>query len=1076
MDDSLTPQSLMYTTTPGTSIGKDDDEPVDALKDMKTLFQILLKNRIPGPRLIRLTSEFTTEVGHGGEGIVYAASQIFEDRASAMDRNKDPRLRRSLHSWRACVVKRLRSDDARPYSYADQVGIAYSEIRRLCDDSFRHHKNIVKLTGWGIDLDALEDRSKSMSLLPLLILEKAQKDLHQFIKSSDYDYVSFDDLCTIARHIGRGLGAVHEANIAHGDMKPANVLMFSHIEGGRVTWVAKLCDFGSAAIEAKGGKKPTFRIRGTRNFWAPEYWIAENSVGSCSPESLRACDIFSFGLIVWNLFSGMPFPPLGIEESKEIALSKLGQQVYYGRASKCIRGQYETERFKNIVFMFEPMIFPHTISDGFVSLMVQRQKHHRKRRHQLTRNNIKVLEDEVNRILIVLRACLNDDAGARELSPWRYFNRRYFPSIPPVVDPVPFRPSDQNFTTDVIGDMSMRSSFKLTIDILSVHFSYLGTSIADSLTKHGSKTFSGNIGDWRRNASHNLKTWVPALKPGSTRQRLLESVYSQVRLDTPVWWHLNSLDVLDHRAEEACYPFVRFGGILRAFQIGYDDTVTSTKKLSKSRHMIYAIARIRSRIRSCCWANAKFQDLFTIASLTKNQWAWHHIDIATLAWLCRGEVGRIDLQDNIAELKWPFAPHLTLDPQLDKGKENREIVVTYEVLLLLELGCNLQSTNKFVYPSFSFLHQSSMTMFLRYLLSLQDQSLAIAVCKHFRRIAAEETTPPWTITFMTGQPADLLEDDESSPRPHFGLTTALHDSVRASNYLLVEYLVLTDFVVEALDGNRETALDLALGLERLKSARKPSNNKQIIALLQQRRGTMSEPAATKPDLPLGWEPCFDLNLEGIRQAGQKASQWVASSHGQQAWRETSIESDHDAITFRRPKAGLWEDQRIAFGQRKVTDSKGLVYHLDPLRFLRSRTDQEHKPKMATEPHYCDQWYIEDMKNTLQPPEDPLLDERAWYRNTARAWYALRSTRVAITPNVLSIFVPFSILSRALAWTKEIQITFHILSFIFMTTGIPQTKIFYRGRRSAIFNQKISDTKFANVSLICIPDTIVSFQP
>ena len=694
MDDSLTPQSLMYTSTPGTSIGKYEEESVDPSKDMKALFQILLKNKIPGPRLIRLTSEFTTEAGHGGEGIVYAASQIFEDRASALGSSKDSRLNRSLHFWRTCVVKRLRSDDARPYAYADQVRIAYSEIRRLCDDSFRRHPNIVELIGWGIDLDALEDRSKSMPLLPLLILEKAQKDLDQFIKSTDYDHASFDDLCSIALHIGQGLGAVHAANIAHGDMKPANVLMFPHTEGGRVAWVAKLCDFGSAAIEAKGKKKSTFQIRGTRNFWPPEYWIAENSVSPCSPESLRACDIFSFGLIVWNIFSGMPFPPLGMEESKKIALSKLGQQAYYDRASKCVRGQYETERFRNILFMFEPMIFPHTTTHGFVSLAMQRQRHHRTRRHQTGRNNIKVLEDEINRILIVLRACLNDDPRARELSPWRYFNRIYFPSIKPVADPVHSRLSDQEYMRDMTGEVLMRSSLENTEDTLFQYFSYSAIAVAKTFTRYRPRALSGSVSDWRRSAWHNLKNWIPALKPGSTRQRVLESVYSQVRPDGPAWWHLDSLDMLDHKAEEACYPLVRLSDIVRAFHDNHRHHMfISIKNSPKTRHMMYTIARIRSRIRWCCWTNAKLQELFTIASLTESQWAGHHIDIATLAWLCRGEVGRFDLQDNIAKLQWPFARHLTPSIQLGEGETNSEIQVTYEVLLLLEHGCNLQSTH-----------------------------------------------------------------------------------------------------------------------------------------------------------------------------------------------------------------------------------------------------------------------------------------------------------------------------------------------------------------------------------------------
>ena len=462
--------------------------------------------------------------------------------------------------------------------------------------------------------------------------------------------------------------------------------------------------------------------------------------------------------------------------------------------------------------------------------------------------------------------------------------------------------------------------------------------------------------------------------------------------------------------------------------------------------------------------------------LTKNDFAWRHIDQPNLAWLCRGEVGRVDLQDNIAALKWPFAPHL--DPNVlgrVKGGSH-EIEVTYEVLLLLEHGCSLQSTQEHMSPDIPFPSFSSMTMFLRYLLYLQNESLAIAVCKHFKRIAAEEGTLPSTITFMTGQPADLLEDDESGSRHQVGVTTALHDSVQASNYLLVEYLVLTDFVVGALDVNGETALDLAIRLENEKAARKPSNNKQIIALLQQNQATISETTAMKSGLPLGWEPCFDLSLEETRHSRQRASPWEASSHIQQAWRETSIESDHDAITFRPPKAGLYQDQRIAFGQRKVTDSKGQVYHLDPLRFLRSRTDRQHKPKVAKEPHYGDQWYMGGVGTTLQPPEDPLLDKRAWYRNMARAWYATRFPRFDTAPNVLSIFVPFSILSRALTWNKEVQLAFHTLAFIFVTTGTFQTRLFYRGKQTTVFKLSLRDNKFANVSLSCIPDIMVSSRP
>lgn len=122
MEDSLTPQASIYYSTAATSII--DEAPVDASLSMKSLFHVLLKNQIPGPRLIRLKSEFTTEIGHGGEGVVYAASKQFEANAKWFATNEKTRLNHSLHFWKTSVVKRLRSDDARPYAYADQVRIA----------------------------------------------------------------------------------------------------------------------------------------------------------------------------------------------------------------------------------------------------------------------------------------------------------------------------------------------------------------------------------------------------------------------------------------------------------------------------------------------------------------------------------------------------------------------------------------------------------------------------------------------------------------------------------------------------------------------------------------------------------------------------------------------------------------------------------------------------------------------------------------------------------------------------------------------------------------------------------------
>ena len=104
--------------------------------------------------------------------------------------------------------------------------------------------------------------------MPLLILERATLDLDQYIRSEFYEKAFFNDLCAIAHGIGNGLGAVHDAGIPHGDMKPANVLMFrvsQQTDEVRLACIAKLCDFGSATVET-GRRSKVFRKRGTRNF------------------------------------------------------------------------------------------------------------------------------------------------------------------------------------------------------------------------------------------------------------------------------------------------------------------------------------------------------------------------------------------------------------------------------------------------------------------------------------------------------------------------------------------------------------------------------------------------------------------------------------------------------------------------------------------------------------------------------------------------------------------------------------------------------------------------------------------
>ena len=635
-----------------------DDAPVNAARDMKALFSILLNNEIPGPRLLRLQTEFSDRLGHGGEGIVYCASEqyirkILDLTSPVVGWHTSERI------WVDRVVKRLRSDESRPY--AEQVRAAYSEIKRLCDESFRKHPNIVKLQGWGICLDSLENQHQALSLMPLLILERAACDLEQFIRDSEYEDVSYEDLCSLSRDIGRGLEVVHRNGIAHGDMKPANVLLFpTKGNSDRSKWTAKLCDFGSAAIEPHGKAAP-FQKRGSYHYWPPEYWLAENSVSAMEPRSLQACDIFAYGLVVWNIFSGIPFPPLSIEDTKEIALGKLGQQEYYRRASHSIRCLYDAERYQQTLCLMDSSIFAASFLGGRVHQALQRQRHHRLRRFNIGTSNKKVMELEVNRILVVLRECLNDLPELRGRTPWRYFNTDFYSAIPAESVPRLQPPTDGARDRSIIGHLTAAGK-RLSKRVLPAL--RLMEMFGDNLKSIGDgfeRQFNGWLAFWGRH---------------SERQQSYEHLCNILRGCLPIGMDPHDQGLLSHSHEHGCYDINVLGKVL-------DDIASSLPGPYALADRHYALFRLRSRLQLCCWLNL---EPFASAKITEYVDIGSSLaDLPTLAWFLRGEIGQNDLER--LQRKDATAIWTGLFKRANYISDND---MSLRVLLLFERGCSLQ--------------------------------------------------------------------------------------------------------------------------------------------------------------------------------------------------------------------------------------------------------------------------------------------------------------------------------------------------------------------------------------------------
>jgi len=97
--------------------------------------------------------------------------------------------------------------------------------------------------------------------------------------------------------IARGLKALHDVNISHGDIKPENILLFS--EGQEV--IPKLMDFGLSLSGAPSMKQG----RGTPEYMAPELF---ETGGSISLDALKSADVYSLGILFYYIYFGnLPF-------------------------------------------------------------------------------------------------------------------------------------------------------------------------------------------------------------------------------------------------------------------------------------------------------------------------------------------------------------------------------------------------------------------------------------------------------------------------------------------------------------------------------------------------------------------------------------------------------------------------------------------------------------------------------------------------------------------------------------------------------------------------------------------------
>lgn len=912
--DSCTDVRPNYAISPVSSVA--GGSIADPFTSLSSLIATLRKYKISGPYLYRVRKEFTLPLGRGAFSVVFGVApsllpdlQRIHENIPRKTGHKNKQHR--INDWATIAIKQCHST-ASPgpninseLQLARQVESAEREILRLCDDDFRQHRNIVKLLGWGLCLDTLEDSNEHNFRIPLLVLEKAKFNLAVFLGDSVSSTLSPTDLRQICVDVGDGLAALHLKGIIHGDIKCDNILIFE--EG--TDWVAKLCDFGLAYNFETNGKA---KYDGTEAWRAPE--VLTQSLGNpLRKEDLPKCDVYAYGLLVWSVFLEQGKAPLRCELDCRADMVHLTEDQDADRILHTALAKLATAKFD--------------LGDALT-----------------------------NRIRATLEVSLCHDPKSRSLQPWKCLQGPLEEIIVLVKNTIRAQ------------HVAIQQVVQSTLPILPVTTPDIRSPVrfAKPVAKFAVETFNAAkpyvITCWFRFWGIGIKSAARLCEP-PPQIELIDTFSALFR-----WIFQTSEDSrisdLERHQGTACYDLEKFLNdtgracdyfgpeMLNAAVAFWKDCGPPDAK--EAAAVLYVVGRLRASLRHCCW-NASSP---SVEFLWLEQDFLCHPDIPfeALAWLCQGDVGQNELEQSNSIGFFP--------QNQDKLKRLNPSQRLERFLLLLDHGWQIEKILMTFLQSLDSPAVGKITAEIcRRFKNAQERSVNFAVTTRFFMTGllpanGSDTECKTTVLHECARHS-LFAAVEQIVRSGLTKIDALDNQKATALDIAVCRQNEKYFLPERQENN-----DRIIGLLR-RRARAPSNTKksdlplgwEAVDIPKPER-KQAFPQSQSSELLLKYNNNEEI-VSNVEIEANHSNAEVAQGHKPQYYFETFTQS----ITFTKPTFSLFDNRRIALGHSTSSRSPQ-QYYFDFISFIsqeyRQRVLLVKDSEIATRfPVYDSNWYAHD---------------------------------------------------------------------------------------------------------------------